>query len=158
MLDVLSIGRRHHRVIHTESSCMKAPNLFATTRSLTSETRLSYQILDNFSLDHCHWVSHSESKCQAFLYKAALCSPQSRIRPLFSPLFLLSPTVATYHRFCPRPTLGSSDCSSPPSFSFPCSLSLLLSPSSLHRFCLRPILGSSLNLKPRSPGPPYSMG
>ena len=81
-------------------------------------------ILDNFSLDHCHWVSHSESKCQAFLYKAARCSPQSRIKPLFSPLFLPSPTVATYHRFCPRPTLGSSDCSSPPPF--PCLLSLAL--------------------------------
>ena len=126
------------------------PSLLAWRRksicyySITDLRNMAFiSILDNFSLNHPHWMSHSESKCQAFLYKAALCSPQSRIRPLFSPLFLLSPTVATYHRFCPRPTLGSSDCSSPPSFSFPCSLSLLLWPSSHHRFVLRSTLGSS---------------
>ncbi len=39
-------------------------------------------------------------------YKAACCCPKSRIRPLFSPRFLLSPTVATYHRFGLHPTLG----------------------------------------------------
>src|SRR5258708_22048947 len=83
----------------------------------------SISISDNFSLDHRHWVSHSESKCQAILYKAARYSPQSRIRPLFSPFFLLSHTFATYPPFCLCSTLGSSDCSSPPSFSFPPPLS-----------------------------------
>src|SRR5258707_785874 len=93
MLDVLSISRHHHRVIDTESSCMKVPNLFATTRSLTS--------------------------------------------PLSSSL----PLWFTYHRFGLHPTLGSSDCSSPPSFPFLAS-SLSLWPSS-HRFCLCSTLGSS---------------
>src|SRR5258708_1986057 len=84
----------------------------------------SISISDNFNLDHRHWVSHSQSKCQALLYKAARYSPQSPIRPLFSPLFLLSHTIATYHPFSLCPPFASRHCSSPPS-SF--SLSSLIS-------------------------------
>ena len=96
-----------HRIVDAESSCMGAKSIcYYSITDLRNTALIS--ILDNFSLDHWHWVSHSESKCQVFLYKAARCSPQSRIRPLFSPLFLLSPTAATYHRFGFRPTLGPS--------------------------------------------------
>ncbi len=69
------------------------PSLLAWRRksicyySITDLRNMAFiSILDNFSLNHPHWMSHSESKCQAFLYKAARCPPQSRIRSLFSPL------------------------------------------------------------------------
>src|SRR6266436_5472297 len=90
-------GHPHRVFLHggAKSICYSSITELRTTALIS--------ILDNFSLDHCHWVSHSESKCQAFLYKAARCSPQSRIKPLFSPLFPLSPTAPTSHRFVQHP-------------------------------------------------------
>ncbi len=95
-------------------------------------------ILDNFSLDHCHWVSHSESNTRPFCIKLLAVPPKVESDhsspPFSSSLLLWLPIIDSVH--VQRWALATALLPLP----FPAS-SLSLWPSS-HRFCLCSTLGS----------------
>src|SRR5258708_3568333 len=105
-----------HRIVDAGSSCMGAKSIcYYSITDLRNTAFIS--ISDNFSLDHRHWVSHSESNARPFCIKLLVVAPKSNQTTLLPPFSYPSSSslaLATYHRFGFRPMLGPSPNLKPP--------------------------------------------
>ncbi len=118
-LDRLATRSRCMLVIgsSTPSLLAWAPNLYATTRSLTSETRLSYQSQTISVLTIAIGCLTPRSNARPFCIKLLVVAPKSNQTTLLPPFSYPSSSslaLATYHRFGFRPMLGPSPTLKPP--------------------------------------------